>query len=254
MHGALHAENVMSIDITAVRLPQFTLSVSYYVLSSTQSFGEATTDNSCFVGCQKAQRQSEVACSQHRPPRLHTHRPDNQSTIPVMAYVCSQHGREATSGCNECFLLEEIKKLKEESLEEKNVLQEKLKESQEEKNVSQEKLKESQEENNVLKGENKKIKKQFPTFQEIASKTIHIPNETASSAHTATGHHTAIHKAMEIPKVTLNTDFLGSRPKFEFPHHINGEPGVNATLMNLLNAIIKALGLQSYIHSMLDVP
>eukprot|EP00980_Cylindrotheca_fusiformis_P002298 scaffold533_cov125-Cylindrotheca_fusiformis.AAC.1 len=181
------------------------------------SFGEATTDNSCFVGCQKAQRQSEVACSQQRPPRLHTHRPDNQSTVPVMAYVCSQHGREATSGCNECFLL-------------------------------------LQEENNVLKGENKKIKKQFPTFQEIASKTIHIPNETASSAHTATGHHKAIHKAMEIPKVTLNTDFWGSRSEFKFPRHINGEPGVNATLMNLLNATIKALGLQSYIDTMLDVP
>eukprot|EP00980_Cylindrotheca_fusiformis_P023334 scaffold10382_cov103-Cylindrotheca_fusiformis.AAC.3 len=110
-----------------------------------------------------------------------------------------------------------------------------------------EQIKESQE-------ELKKLKKQFPTFQEIASKTIHIPNETASSAHTATGHHTAVHQPMEIPKVTLNTDFWGSRSEFKFPRHINGEPGVNATLMNLLNAIIKALGLQSYIDTMLDVP
>eukprot|EP00980_Cylindrotheca_fusiformis_P019427 scaffold6707_cov114-Cylindrotheca_fusiformis.AAC.1 len=59
---------------------------------------------------------------------------------------------------------------------------------------------------------------------------------------------------MQIPKVKLSTDFWGSRPKFEFPRQINGEPGVNATLMNLLDCIIKALGLQSYIFCMLDVP
>lgn len=94
----------------------------------------------------------------------------------------------------------------------------------------------------------------FPRLQDIARQNIKIRNETASSSHTNTNHRRASHKHMEIPQINLPETFWDCQTEYKFPKNINGEPGVNASIMALIGVVTTALGLEDHIDALLDVP
>jgi hypothetical protein len=138
--------------------------------------------------------------------------------------------------------------------EEKKQREGEKKQSEAEKKQLIERLKQSEGEKKQLVGKNKQLEAQFPTLREIASKPIHIRNETDSSAHTKTGHRKATHTIMNMPPVNLPDSFWNYRPQYKFPTSINGEADVNSNLSILIREIANGLGLEEYFHSMLDVP
>ena len=109
-------------------------------------------------------------------------------------------------------------------------------------------------ENADLKQEKEEFTTHHPSFRELKKRKMTIPNETASTAHTDTGHHPAKYDRMEIPDYTLPETLLNFRPMFRGMTSHDSEPSVSASVNALVREIIYGLKFEHIVDSQLEVP
>eukprot|EP00978_Attheya_sp_CCMP212_P037013 scaffold171781_cov44-Attheya_sp.AAC.1 len=125
----------------------------------------------------------------------------------------------------------------------------------------QEENKEVKEENKEVKEENKEVKRknldlenQFPSFRALMKRKLCIQNETASSAHTDTGHLPANVNTMDIPDFTLPNTFLDFRPRLREKVSFDSKASVSASVEALVGEVIQALGFEGVLEAELEIP
>jgi len=99
-----------------------------------------------------------------------------------------------------------------------------------------------------------KHKKEHPSLADVASKSITLQSETASSAHAYANHAAAAHQVMRTPKVASGEEFWKTSTSCEFPECIDSEAEANSLLRGLLKDIVKALGMTPHVKVNLAVP
>jgi hypothetical protein len=158
---------------------------------------------------------------------------------------CRDHNGVFQMACQAC--VEAVTTLYKQVKEENKQVKEENKQVKEEN-------KQVKEENKQVKEENNEMKRKFPSFRDLTEEELHIQNETASSAHTATGHLPAAVTEMDIPEFTLPDAFLDFRPSLRVKSSFDSEPSVSASVEALVSQVIHALGFKFVLEAELEIP